>query len=182
MSTVTTCIMTSSCLWLLWDGHIPTKTDAKIASELRFRRSIYAYKVKEITFTMKLITCQNSYRINRNDQNNIPIVATGIVDVIMLVATVVGCCAFADLVPPRSPKLRLTYLKTEACWVVLNIDSRPRARVWVAAEACWGGSVHDQTVAEMVIGEAVRACRRRCSVVQWPELKVEVEVDCSGQS
>jgi hypothetical protein len=63
---------------------------------------------------MKLITCQNSYRINRNDQNNIPIVATGIVDVIMLVATVVGCCAFADLVPPRSPKLRLTYLKTEA--------------------------------------------------------------------
>jgi hypothetical protein len=30
------------------------------------------------------------------------------------VATVVGCCAFAGLVPPRSPKLGLTYLKTEA--------------------------------------------------------------------
>jgi hypothetical protein len=30
------------------------------------------------------------------------------------VATVVGCCAFAGLVPPRSPKLGLAYLKTEA--------------------------------------------------------------------
>jgi hypothetical protein len=33
----------------------------------------------------------------------------------MLMATVVGCFALAGLVPPRSPKLGLTYLKTEAC-------------------------------------------------------------------
>jgi hypothetical protein len=43
-----------------------------------------------------------------------PTVATGIGDVIMHVATVVGYCAFTGLVPSRSPKLGLTYLKTEA--------------------------------------------------------------------
>jgi hypothetical protein len=42
------------------------------------------------------------------------IVATGIADIIMLVATVVGYCAFAGLVPPCSLKLRLAYLKIEA--------------------------------------------------------------------
>jgi hypothetical protein len=40
--------------------------------------------------------------------------ATGIGDILMHVATVVGYYAFAGLVPPRSPKLRLAYLKTEA--------------------------------------------------------------------
>jgi hypothetical protein len=35
-------------------------------------------------------------------------------DVIIPVATMVGCYAIADLVPPCSPKLGLTNLKTKA--------------------------------------------------------------------
>jgi hypothetical protein len=44
-----------------------------------------------------------------NHQNNISTVARGIANIIMLVAIVVGCCAFADLVQPRSSKLEPTY-------------------------------------------------------------------------
>jgi arginine exporter protein ArgO len=65
-------------------------------------------------FLMQPITCQNLFEINRNHRNNMSIVATGIADIIMLVATVVGYCAFAGLVPPCYLKLRLTYLKIEA--------------------------------------------------------------------
>jgi hypothetical protein len=42
-----------------------------------------------------------------------PTVAMGIVDVTMLMATVVSCCAFTGLVPPHSPNLGLAYLKIE---------------------------------------------------------------------
>jgi hypothetical protein len=52
--------------------------------------------------------------MNGNHRNNIPTVATGNDDVIMPVATVDGYYAIADLVPPHSPKLGLTNLKTEA--------------------------------------------------------------------
>jgi hypothetical protein len=64
---------------------------------------------------MQLVSGLNSYGINRNNRNNMPTVATSIVDIIMPVTIVVGCYAFAGLVPHRSPKLGLTYLKTEAC-------------------------------------------------------------------
>jgi hypothetical protein len=64
---------------------------------------------------MQLVSCQNSSGICGNHRNNMPILAMGITDIIMPVATVVGCCAFTDLVPPRSLKLGLAYLKTKAC-------------------------------------------------------------------
>jgi hypothetical protein len=41
-------------------------------------------------------------------------VAMGIADIIVPVATMVVCCAFADLILPHSSKLGLTYLKIEA--------------------------------------------------------------------
>jgi hypothetical protein len=91
---------------------------------------------------MQLVTCQNLCRINRNPQNNILTVATGIADIIMSMAIVVGCCTFTGLVSPRSSKLGPTYLKTEGCGAVSNINTRPRARMRVVVEACWGGSVH----------------------------------------
>jgi hypothetical protein len=81
----------------------------------------------------------------------------GIADVIMPVGTVFGCCAFTGLVPPRSLKLVLTYLKIESHWAISNVDTRPRARIRVAAEGVCGGSVRAQAAATMVVGEAVRA-------------------------
>jgi hypothetical protein len=36
-------------------------------------------------------------------------------------------------------------------------DTRPRARVLVVAEACWGGSACVQVTVAIVIGEIVRA-------------------------
>jgi hypothetical protein len=63
---------------------------------------------------MQLVPCQNLSRINGNHRNNMLTLATGIGDILMHVATLVGYYAFAGLVPPRSPKLRLAYLKTEA--------------------------------------------------------------------
>jgi hypothetical protein len=62
---------------------------------------------------MQLVSCQNLFEINGNHRNNIPIIDMSIADVIMLVATVISWCAFVGLVPPRSSKLRLAYLKTE---------------------------------------------------------------------
>jgi hypothetical protein len=43
-----------------------------------------------------------------------PTIATGVANVIMPVAIVVGYYAFAGLVPPLSPQLGVTYLKIEA--------------------------------------------------------------------
>jgi hypothetical protein len=88
--------------------------DVKIASVLYFLCSAYVYKSKEIIFSIQLVPCQNSSRINRDHRNNISIVVTGIAMVIMHVATMVGYCALTGLVPPRSPKLVRTYLKTKA--------------------------------------------------------------------
>jgi hypothetical protein len=62
---------------------------------------------------LQLVSCQNSSGINGNHPNSMLTVATGITDVIKPVATMVGCCAFAGLVPPRSPKLGVNYLKTK---------------------------------------------------------------------
>jgi hypothetical protein len=62
---------------------------------------------------MQLVSCRNSSRINGNHQNNILIVETSNDDIIMLMTTVVSCYAIAGLVPPLSPKLGLTNLKTE---------------------------------------------------------------------
>jgi hypothetical protein len=63
---------------------------------------------------MQLAPYQNSFGINGNHQNNMIIVAAGIANIIIPLATVVGCCAFAHLLPPCSPKLGLTYLRNEA--------------------------------------------------------------------
>jgi phosphate-selective porin len=38
-------------------------------------------------------------------------------------------CAFVDLVPPRSLKLGLRYLKTKTYGAILNLVIRPRARM-----------------------------------------------------
>jgi hypothetical protein len=64
---------------------------------------------------MQLVSCQNSYEINGNHQNNILTIATSNDDNIMSVATMVGYYEITDLVPPRSLKLGLTNLKTKAC-------------------------------------------------------------------
>jgi hypothetical protein len=72
-------------------------------------------KVRKQSFQCNWSHIKNLSEINGNHQNNRPTVTTGIADIIMVVATIVGCCAFAGLVPPHSPKLGLTYLKTEAC-------------------------------------------------------------------
>jgi hypothetical protein len=106
---------------------------------------------------MQLVPYQNSSGINRNHQNNIPTVAMGIADVIMPMTNVISCCAFAGLVPPRSPNLELTYLKIELHKVVANINTRPRACMRVAVEACSGGSARVQAAVAVVIGEAVGA-------------------------
>jgi hypothetical protein len=66
------------------------------------------------------------------------------------------------------------------CAELFQIDTRPCARMRVAAEACWGSSAHAKATITMVIGEAVRACKRWCSGVQWSEMMVEV--DYGGQS
>jgi hypothetical protein len=63
---------------------------------------------------MQLVPYQVSSGINENRQNNMITVVMGIADVIIPMATMVGCCAFAGLVPHCSPKLGLTYLKNEA--------------------------------------------------------------------
>jgi hypothetical protein len=97
----------------------------------------------------------------------------------MVVATIVGCCAFAGLVPLHSPKLGLAYLKLKHA-ELFRIDTRLRAREWVVAEACWGDSARVQAAAVMVIERAVHACGQRCSGAWWLELMVDV--DCGGQS
>jgi hypothetical protein len=63
---------------------------------------------------MQLVSYQNSSVINKNHQNNMPTVIMSIVDIIMPMTTVVCYCTFTGLILPRSPKLRLTYLKIEA--------------------------------------------------------------------
>jgi hypothetical protein len=88
--------------------------DVQVASELCFGCFTYAQKDSEITFQMHLVSYQNSSEINGNHQNNILTVAMGNDDVIIPVATMVGCYAIAGLVPPCSPKLGLTNLKTKA--------------------------------------------------------------------
>jgi hypothetical protein len=111
---------------------------------------------------MQLVSCSNSFGINGNYRNKVLIVVMGITNVInvycycatMTVETGTDdisndCCycAFAGLVPQRSLKLGLSYLKTKACLAVLNLDTRPRALV---QERLRG------------FGEAVRTCGQRC--------------------
>jgi hypothetical protein len=43
--------------------------DVQIAYGLRFRRSIYARKAKEITFPMALVPCPSKIGVVRNHQN-----------------------------------------------------------------------------------------------------------------
>jgi hypothetical protein len=104
-------------------------------SSLHFLCSTYAQKAKNIIFSMQLVTCPNSFRIKGNYQNNVLTIARGIVDII---STTIGIgnvsnahcyCAFTGLVPPQSPKLELSYLKTEVCGGVSNLVTRPRARM-----------------------------------------------------
>jgi hypothetical protein len=44
--------------------------DVQIAYDLRFGRSTYARKAKEITFPMALVSCPTKIRVVRNHQNN----------------------------------------------------------------------------------------------------------------
>jgi hypothetical protein len=44
--------------------------DVQIAYHLRFVRSTYARKYKEITFTMALVSCLTKIRVIRNHQNS----------------------------------------------------------------------------------------------------------------
>ena len=51
-------------------GAAHTKTVTQVAYVLRFGRSTYAWKAKEISFPMDPAPCKNSSRVNRNYQNN----------------------------------------------------------------------------------------------------------------
>jgi hypothetical protein len=44
--------------------------DVQIAYDLRFRRSTYAQKDKEIAFPMTLVSCPNIFGVIRNHQNS----------------------------------------------------------------------------------------------------------------
>jgi hypothetical protein len=44
--------------------------DVQIAYDLRFRRSTYAQKAKEIAFPMALVSCPTKIGVVRNHQNN----------------------------------------------------------------------------------------------------------------
>jgi hypothetical protein len=62
-------------------------------------------------------------------------VATYIIDVIS-----VGCyCVSTGVVPPRSPKLGVSYIKTKARGVVSNLVTRSRARIRVETEGVGEG-------------------------------------------
>jgi hypothetical protein len=43
--------------------------DVQITYDLRFGRSTYARKAKEITFPMELVSCSTKIRVVRNHQN-----------------------------------------------------------------------------------------------------------------
>jgi hypothetical protein len=45
--------------------------DVQIAYDLRFGHSTYARKVKEITFSMELVSCPTKIGVVRNHQNSI---------------------------------------------------------------------------------------------------------------
>ena len=51
-------------------GAAHTKTVAQVAYALRFGRTTYAWKAKEISFPMDLAPCKNSVGVNGNRQNN----------------------------------------------------------------------------------------------------------------
>ena len=52
-------------------GAAHTKTVTQVAYVLRFGRSTYVWKAKEISFPMDLAPCINSYGVNRNRRNNL---------------------------------------------------------------------------------------------------------------
>jgi hypothetical protein len=85
---IATDMMMSSHPLLLWHGNIHTKMDVQVTSKLSFRYFTYVQKDSGITYSMQLVTCQNSSRINRNHRNNVLTVATGMMTyVITPVAT-----------------------------------------------------------------------------------------------
>jgi hypothetical protein len=121
---------------------------------------------------MQLVSCPNSSEINRNHQNDVLTVATGIVDSISVryycdnsskgiacIGNVHCYCAFAGLVAPRSPKLGLSYLKIETRGTVLNLVTRPCAHMQSDRGGC-GGSAHIRSATTRVVGKAVRACEQ----------------------
>jgi hypothetical protein len=59
---------TRSPTWSLGPPHI--QIDVQIAYDLRFRRSIYARKYKEITFPMTLVSCPTKVGVIHNHQNS----------------------------------------------------------------------------------------------------------------
>jgi hypothetical protein len=124
------------CSLLLWPGHIHAKTGTQIASIHYFGRSTYAQKAKKITFSIQLFPYPNSSEINKNHRNVLT-VATDIADI-----SNANCyCAFTGLVPHRSPKLGLGYLKTKACEAILKLVTRSRALVREQSRG-FGEAVH----------------------------------------
>jgi hypothetical protein len=134
---------------------------------------------------MQLVSCQYSSKINRNHQNNILTVTTGNDDVIIPVATMVGCYAIDGLIPPHSPKMRLTKPKNQSvrnCVKHRHYISCVRMRM--AAKVIWVGRAHVQAVDGREVGQAVRmrATVLRCAVagadggggMRWLEPMVEV--------
>jgi hypothetical protein len=63
--------------------------DTRVVSELYFERFTYAQKDNEITFSVQLVSYQNSFKINENHQNNILTLATGNDDIIISVTTMI---------------------------------------------------------------------------------------------
>jgi hypothetical protein len=135
----------------------------------------------EINFLMQLVPCPHSSEINRNHQNNVLIVAmdrtflTSLVHV-DTVTTVSTCTSdintarcyfvFTGLVPPRSLKLGLSYLKTKARCAISNLVTRLHARVRERARG--GRHLGRQCVCpgishEAGCHEAVHACGQLCS-------------------
>jgi hypothetical protein len=68
-------------------------------------------------------------------------------------------CAFAGLVPPRSLKLKLRYLKTETYGVFLNLVTRPRARMRERSRGFENG-VCVLAGTTRVVRKTVHVCRR----------------------
>jgi hypothetical protein len=58
----------SSPIWSLGPPHI--QIDIQIVYDLRFGRSIYARKAKEVTFPMVLVPCPNKIGVVHNYQNS----------------------------------------------------------------------------------------------------------------
>jgi hypothetical protein len=112
---------------------------------------------------MQLVPYPNLSRINGNYQNKVLTVAMGIVDI----SNAHCYYVFAGLVPHRSSKLELSYLKTKARWVVSNLVTKPRACMSEWLRGVVGGCVCFWAATMRVVREVVHACARWCCDLWW---------------